>query len=99
MSSSRSFLRSHQTENCATATKYALRVFLLRMLAVKNSQKRRPEFPERKKIAGRLPGEAPTAASWRPETGARPSKLWSGGVIDSIYDNVLYLTLSIPGTP
>src|ERR1700679_944054 len=69
MSSSRSFLRSHHSENCEAATKYALRVFLLRMLAVKNSQNRLPEFLDRKKIVGRLPAEAPTAASWRPEIG------------------------------
>jgi len=52
------------------------------------------EFPEalttlleRRKSAGTQPAGAPTAASWRAETGA---KLWSGVVIDLIYDNVLY---------
>ena len=48
----RSFCCSHHSENCATATKYARRVLRLRMLAVKNSQKRLPADSERRKIAG-----------------------------------------------
>src|SRR5436305_14351096 len=87
MSSSRSFFWSHHLENCVTATKYARRVLRLRMLAVKNSQKRRPADSERRKIAGSWSAEeAPTRASWRPEAG----KLSGGGVMESIYDNVLY---------
>src|SRR5438477_5373142 len=84
MSSSRSFFCSHHLENCVTATKYARRVFLFRMLAVKNSQKRRPADSERRKMAGSWSAaEAPTRASWRPEG----RKLWAGGVMESIYDN------------
>ena len=47
-----------------------------RMLAVKNSQKRLPADSERRKIAGSWSAaEAPTRASWRPETGGMPGKL------------------------
>lgn len=45
---------AHQFENRETAMKYAFRVFRLRMLAVKNSQKRLPESAERRKRAGTL---------------------------------------------
>ena len=52
MFSKLSFFCSHHIENCETATKYALRVFRLRMLAVKNSQKRRPSSGVPWKTAG-----------------------------------------------
>jgi hypothetical protein len=55
-------------ENCETATKYARRVLRLRILAVKNSQKRLPADSDRRKMAGSWSAEeAPTRASWRPE--------------------------------
>src|SRR5580658_3152282 len=93
MSSSRSFLRSHHSENCEMATKYDFRVFLLRMLAVKNPQNRLPALWERKKIVGRLPAEPPTAASWRPEMGIR---LLSRGMVQKYSTN---WTAPLPAPP
>ena len=72
MDSSERFRTSHHFENCDTAPKYARRVLRLRMLTVKNSQKRFPPDSERRKIVGTLPEEAPTAASFRPELGIKP---------------------------
>src|ERR1700733_13289761 len=70
-SRSASFRASHQSENRATATKYALRVFRLRMFAVKNSQKRLLASGDCKNIFGTLPAPASTAARFRPEMGMR----------------------------
>ena len=46
------FFRSHDFENCETATKYAPRVLRLRILAVKNSQKPLSADSERRKMTG-----------------------------------------------
>src|SRR5579871_6841676 len=57
------------------------------MLAVKNSQKRRPRSEPVKNRTGRRESEeAPTVASWREKAG----KLSGAGFMESIYDNVLY---------
>src|ERR1700733_2631878 len=70
-SRSASFRASHQSENRAAATKYAFRVFRLRIFAVKNSQKRLLASGDCKNILGTFPAPASTAASFRPEMGMR----------------------------